>query len=63
MKRRYFIGAGGLWPLAATRAVEPVQAAQHIRSRNVLATYAAVVPLGWVVFVELPTKEANSPAL
>jgi len=61
MNRRYFIGAAGLWPLAAT-GLEPVQPAQDIRGRDVLATYAAVAPLGWVVFVELPTKEANSPA-
>ena len=47
MNRRYFIGAAGLWPLAATRAVELVQPARDIGGRGVLATYAAVAPLRW----------------
>jgi len=48
MRLRDFIGAAGLWPLAAARAV--------------LATCAMVTPLGWLVCVELPTEKAKAPA-
>jgi hypothetical protein len=33
-----------------------------ILGRDVLAAYAVVVPLGWLVFVELPIEEANAAA-
>jgi hypothetical protein len=33
--------------------------AQVINGREVLAVYAPVVPLGWLVFVELPVEDAN----
>jgi hypothetical protein len=36
---------------------EPVQTATDLRGRAVLTAYAPVARLGWLVFVELPTKE------
>jgi hypothetical protein len=38
------------------------EAGKDIFGRDVLAAYAPVVPLGWLVFVELPVEEANAPA-
>ena len=38
--------------------VEPLQETQDISGRNVLAAYAPVTPLGWLVFAELPVEEA-----
>jgi Cache domain len=46
----------------SSAAMEPVQVARGINGREVLTTYAAVSPLGWLVFVELPAEEANAPA-
>jgi signal transduction histidine kinase len=40
---------------------KPVQTAKDIRGREVLTAYATVAPLGWLVFVELPTDEAYAP--
>ena len=40
----------------------PVQVAQNISGGDVLTTYAAIAPLGWLVFVELPAEEANTLA-
>jgi signal transduction histidine kinase len=40
---------------------EPVQVALDMRGRKVLTAYAAVAPIGWIVFVELPFEEANAP--
>jgi hypothetical protein len=34
---------------------------KDILGRDLLTAYAPVVPLGWLVFVELPAKEANAP--
>jgi len=42
-------------------AGDRVQVAKDIRGREVLTTYAPVAPLGWLVFVELPTAEAYAP--
>ena len=39
-----------------------VQAARDINGREVLAAYAPVLPLGWLVLVELPVEEANATA-
>jgi hypothetical protein len=41
-----------------------VQVARDVNGREVLAIYAPVARpnLGWLVFVELPTEEANAPA-
>ena len=39
-----------------------VEVARDINGREVLAAYAGVVGPGWLVFVELPTEEANAPA-
>ncbi len=40
---------------------EPVQEGIDIQGREVLTAYAAVAPLGWAVFVELPIAEAYAP--
>src|SRR5581483_9330760 len=40
---------------------EPVQEATDVRGRRVLTAYAPVSPLGWLVFVELPSEEAYAP--
>jgi signal transduction histidine kinase/CheY-like chemotaxis protein len=51
----------------AARAGEPgdqerqVQVAMDPEGRDVLTAYAPVVPLGWFVFVDLPTGEAYAP--
>ena len=42
-------------------ATETVQEATDIDGRKVLAAYAPVTPLGWLVFVELPIEEAHAP--
>src|SRR5262245_1521910 len=40
---------------------ETVQEAENIEGREVLTAYAPVAPLGWLMFVELPAKEAYAP--
>jgi signal transduction histidine kinase len=45
----------------ASAVVEPAQVAYDINGREVLTTHASVAPLGWLVFVELPTDEAYAP--
>jgi signal transduction histidine kinase len=40
---------------------EPEQRARDLQGREVLASYAAITPLGWFVFVELPIDEAFAP--
>jgi HAMP domain-containing protein len=42
-------------------AADRVRVAKDIRGREVLTTFAPVAPLGWLVFVELPTDEAYAP--
>src|SRR3954453_16358791 len=44
-------------------AADPVQVALDVRGREVLTAYApvALAPLGWLVFVELPSDEAYAP--
>jgi signal transduction histidine kinase len=37
------------------------QPARDLRGRDVLTSYAAIAPLGWFVFVDLPTDEAFAP--
>jgi signal transduction histidine kinase len=44
-----------------TPADQEVQVAQDVQGREVLTAYAAVPPLGWIVFVELPAAEAYGP--
>jgi serine phosphatase RsbU (regulator of sigma subunit) len=46
---------------AAGTTSEPVQMAQNIQGHQVLTAYARVMPLGWLVFVELPIAEAYAP--
>ena len=46
---------------AAGTTSEPVQMAQNIQGHQVLTAYARVMPLGWLVFVELPIEEAYAP--
>ena len=38
-----------------------IQVANDIVGREVLTAYAPIAPLGWLVFVELPTDEAYAP--
>ena len=38
--------------------VEPLRETQDISGRSVLAAYAPVTPLGWLVLAELPVEEA-----
>ena len=40
---------------------EAVQEATDVGGRKVLAAYAPVTPLGWLVFAELPIEEAHAP--
>jgi signal transduction histidine kinase/HAMP domain-containing protein len=40
---------------------EPEQPARDLQGREVLTSYAAITPLGWLVFVELPIDEAFAP--
>jgi signal transduction histidine kinase len=47
--------------LVAGMSPEPVQVAKDADGRQVLTTYAAIAPLGWLVFVELPRDEAYQP--
>ena len=47
---------------AARAAQQQSQTVKDINGREVLAAYAPVAPLGWLVFVELPAEEANAPA-
>jgi signal transduction histidine kinase len=57
----------GLAQVRAARAAgagaptEPVQIGKDLRGRDVLAVYAPVAPLGWLVFAELPVDEAYAP--
>ena len=41
---------------------QSLQAVKDINGHEVLAAYAPVTPLGWLVFVELPVEEANALA-
>jgi Cache domain len=49
--------------LGSTAGQDPVQVAQDLQGRRVLTAHAPVDPLGWLVFVELPTEEAYAPLL
>jgi hypothetical protein len=57
----------GLAQVKAARAAsgsaptESVQIGKDLRGREVLTAYAPVVPLGWLVFAELPVDEAYAP--
>jgi len=44
---------------AAVSGGEPVQEAKDILGRDVLTAFAPVMPLGWLVFVEIPIEEAK----
>jgi hypothetical protein len=43
-------------------AEEPFLFAQDIHGHEVFTAYAAVAPLGWLVFVELPADDVDAPA-
>ena len=45
----------------ARTSSEEVQVAEDASGQRVLTAYAAVAPLGWLVFVELPVHEAYAP--
>jgi GAF domain-containing protein len=58
----------GLPQVAAARAetqtdqfAPPAMVAKNLNGETVLTAHAAVVPLGWTVFVELPLREALAP--
>jgi signal transduction histidine kinase/putative methionine-R-sulfoxide reductase with GAF domain len=54
----------GLAQVRAARAGaggEETQFAQNIQGARVLSAHAAIAPLGWIVFVELPQDEAYAP--
>src|SRR5215470_8282781 len=42
-------------------ATESGQAGRNLEGREVLTSFAEIAPLGWLVFVELPTDEAYAP--
>jgi len=46
---------------AAGAAAEPVQVARDSNGREVLTTYAAISPPGWLMFVELPAEGPPAP--
>jgi hypothetical protein len=46
---------------ARAARTERVQIARDLAGREVLSAYASVPPVGWLVFVERPTKEAYAP--
>ena len=48
---------------AAGETQEPVQEAEDLQGRKVLTAYAPVAKLGWLVFVELPTRELFARAM
>jgi signal transduction histidine kinase/CheY-like chemotaxis protein len=48
--------------LVSTEAPPP-QLADDMSGRRVLTAYAAIAPLGWLVFVDLPINEAYAPLL
>ena len=45
----------------APDSAEPATIAEDVRGRRVLTAYAAIVPLGWLVFLEQPLAEAFRP--
>src|SRR5262249_11032163 len=52
-------GGGSGWGQPAELA--GARAANGIRGTPVLPAHAAIAPLGWTVFVEMPVKEALAP--
>jgi signal transduction histidine kinase len=42
-------------------ATESGQAGRNLEGREVLTSFAEIAPLGWLVFIELPTDEAYAP--
>jgi signal transduction histidine kinase/HAMP domain-containing protein len=54
----------GLAQVRAARSGDGAEAAQYVRNLQgtpVLSAHAAIAPLGWTVFVELPRDEAYAP--
>jgi signal transduction histidine kinase len=45
----------------AGAAADPAQVFQNLEGHRVLSAHAAIAPLGWTVFVELPLAEAYAP--
>src|SRR5215472_8899583 len=43
------------------QAAPPAMVAKNLGGETVLTAHAAIVPLGWTVFVELPLREAMAP--
>jgi signal transduction histidine kinase len=46
---------------AARESGEQVQEADNLQGQKVLTAHAPISPLGWLMFTELPAKEANAP--
>jgi signal transduction histidine kinase/CheY-like chemotaxis protein len=44
-------------------SLSPVEVATNLRGQEVLTSYASVPHLNWLVFVEMPTSEANAPLM
>ena len=45
----------------ASKQRELITFAEDVKGQRVLTAYAAIAPLDWLVFVELPQREANEP--
>jgi signal transduction histidine kinase len=45
----------------AGAAADPAQVFRNLEGHRVLSAHAAIAPLGWTVFVELPLSEAYAP--
>ena len=58
----FFAPGPGARGAAPCRGPVPLRNAfEGIRGERVLAAHAAIAPLGWLVFVELPIAEAYAP--
>ena len=53
--------AGALSPNGGTRPASSVSVATNSDGGSVLSAHAAIAPLGWLVFVEVPLREAFAP--
>jgi signal transduction histidine kinase len=53
--------AAALQPAPGISAAQAVSVANNTEGRSVLSAHAAIAPLGWLVFVEVPLSEAFAP--
>ncbi len=54
-------GAGGARAADGAPVQQGVEIVKDVQGREVLTAYAPVLPLGWLMFVELPIEEAYAP--